>query len=80
MPVCIEAKDKSNKKLANGAFRKLLRQKIKHDSFGAIPTYIFNLQKAVSATPTRADALAGRERGNQNCCWEHAPDSAQSSV
>ena len=25
-------------------------------------------------TPPRADVFAGREPGNQNWCWEHAPD------
>jgi hypothetical protein len=45
VPVYIEAADRENKKKASGAFRKLLKQKIKHDPFGAIPTYIYELKR-----------------------------------
>ena len=45
VPVYIEARDRENKKLANAAFRKLLKQKIKHDQFSATPTYIYHLQR-----------------------------------
>ena len=45
VPVYIEARDRQGKKPANGAFRKLLKRKIKHGGFGATPTFIFNMQR-----------------------------------
>ena len=44
-PVYIEARDREHPKLANAAFRKLLKQKIKDGRFSATPTFIYHLQR-----------------------------------